>query len=142
VTQPDGRGPGDEDELWRAIVDHYGDRAEIPAEGVDGAFAGALSRPAAADQDADPDVDPPDDPGERFVPLPTPPVPIPQGPRLAAWVGIFAVPLFLVLVIGFRVWVPALISYALLAWFIGGFTYLVVSMPRGPRDPWDDGAQV
>ena len=33
-------------------------------------------------------------------------------------------------------------SYALVAWFVGGFTYLVLQMPRGPRDPEDDGARL
>ena len=37
---------------------------------------------------------------------------------------------------------PTLVSYALIAWFVGGFTYLVLLMPRGPRDPDDDGARL
>ena len=35
-----------------------------------------------------------------------------------------------------------LVAYALIAWFVGGFTYLVLLMPRGPRDPDDDGARL
>ena len=36
---------------------------------------------------------------------------------------------------------PSLIGYLLVAAFIGGFVYLVVQMPRGPQDPYDDGAR-
>jgi hypothetical protein len=28
------------------------------------------------------------------------------------------------------------------AWFVGGFGYLVHEMPRSPRDPWDDGSRI
>jgi TRAP-type C4-dicarboxylate transport system permease small subunit len=34
------------------------------------------------------------------------------------------------------------VAYLLVAGFVGGFLYLVVQMPREPRDPGDDGAQV
>jgi Flp pilus assembly protein protease CpaA len=37
---------------------------------------------------------------------------------------------------------PSLVGYALVASFIGGFVYLVVQMPRGPHDPFDDGARI
>ena len=37
---------------------------------------------------------------------------------------------------------PSLIGYLLVGAFIGGFVYLVVQMPRGPHDPYDDGARI
>ena len=29
-----------------------------------------------------------------------------------------------------------------LAWLVGSFGYLVLVMPRSPRDPWDDGSRI
>jgi hypothetical protein len=37
---------------------------------------------------------------------------------------------------------PAWLGYLLVVGFVGGFIYLVLQMPREPRDPWDDGAQI
>jgi len=37
---------------------------------------------------------------------------------------------------------PGWLAKGLVAWFVGGFVYLVLHMDRGPRDPWDDGARV
>ena len=34
------------------------------------------------------------------------------------------------------------IGYLLVGGFVGGFVYLVTRMPRGPRDPADDGARL
>ena len=42
------------------------------------------------------------------------------------------------LILGFDL--PQLLAYALVAAFVGGFLYLVVTMTREPRDPDDDGA--
>jgi hypothetical protein len=42
----------------------------------------------------------------------------------------------------FSISLPPLLGYGLVAAFVGGFGYLVYTMPREPRDPWDDGAQV
>ena len=39
-----------------------------------------------------------------------------------------------------RIGLPELLAYALVAAFVGGFLYLVVTMTREPRDPDDDGA--
>ena len=37
---------------------------------------------------------------------------------------------------------PSWLAYLLVAGFVGGFVYLVIQMPRGPRDPFDDGARL
>ena len=37
---------------------------------------------------------------------------------------------------------PVWLGYLLVVAFVGGFLYLVTRMPRGPRDPADDGARL
>ena len=64
------------------------------------------------------------------------------GSAALAWAGIFVAPA-LALVIGlFSIYVAPLVGWALVAWFVGGFGYLVFVMPRAPRDPWDDGSRI
>ena len=138
--------PGSEDDLWRSIVDNYGDRPDLVEDD-----------PVDDDPvDDDPVDDDPVEPGapverpvtsarndeERFVPPPPPPLPRPDNKRLVAWIGIFGVPAILLVCLVFGIGLPALASYALVAWFVGGFSYLVLLMPKGPRDPDDNGARV
>lgn len=137
--EPDAR---DEDELWRSIVDNYGDRAELSPDEL-----AAEARPAEGPAEP-PTTDPGepdvflDDEVEEFVPPEPPPVPLPRGPRLAAWGGVLLGPLLMLLAALTRTTLPTLGGLALVSWFIGGFAYLVATMPRGPRDPGDDGAVV
>lgn len=136
----------DEDARWREIVDNYGDRAELAEEEL------RPEEPPRADPPVvSPSLEPghlesgrlPDDEApERFVPPPAPPIPRPAPRRLIAWAGLFGAPLLLLATLVLGTGVPTLLSYALVAWFVGGFVYLVIEMPRGPRDPGDDGAQV
>ncbi|WP_182526306.1 hypothetical protein [Nocardioides dongkuii] len=143
----------DEDAVWRSIVDNYGERPALDGE------AGAAAEPAAepaAETAAEPVPDPestpepePDwfsstsvDPEDRFVPPPAPPLPRPTRDRLFAWLGVFGSPTVLLVCLVAGISLPRLIAYLLVASFVGGFLYLVWQMPRGPRDPWDDGAQV
>jgi hypothetical protein len=124
-----------EDEAWRAIVENYGDRAELDADQAPVAepapdpFAVPAELTSAYDE-------------ERLVPPPPPPLPYVPRDRLVAWAGLFGAPtvLLTVLVLGIRL--PSLVGYLLIAAFIGGFVYLVVQMPRGPHDPYDDGARI
>ena len=111
--------PDNEDEAWRAIVENYGERPTV-----------------------DPDEPPEDVDEERFVPPPPPPVPRTSPDRLAAWGGLFGAPLVLLVVLLLGRSLPAWLGYVLVAWFVGGFLYLVVQMPSGPRDPGDDGARL
>lgn len=136
--EPDAR---DEDELWRSIVDNYGDRAELSPDEL--AEARPVERPAetSAISPGEPGADP-DDEVEEFVPPEPPPVPLPRGPRLVAWGGVLLGPLLMLLAALTRTTLPTLGGLALVSWFIGGFAYLVATMPRGPRDPGDDGAVV
>ena len=123
-----------EDEAWRAIVDNYGDRAEldpaeVPApEPAPDPFAVPAELSAAFDED-------------RFVPPPPPPLPSVPRDRMLAWIGLFGSPTVLLTALVFGIHLPALIGYLLVGAFIGGFVYLVVQMPRGPHDPYDDGAR-
>lgn len=145
----------DEDELWQEIVDNYGTRASVD----DAAAAGEEPEetepvdPSPGEHhpqiyalpDPEP-LDPPelrdwDDTG-RYVPPPPAPIPLAEPPRMLGWLGVFAAPLIalVALVLGhpFR----GLLAVLLVAWFIGGFLYLVRTMPDEPREPWDDGSRI
>ena len=124
-----------EDEAWRAIVENYGDRAEldpaeVPApEPAPDPFAVPAELTAAFDE-------------ERFVPPPPPPLPSVPRDRMLAWIGLFGSPTVLLTALVLGIGLPSLLGYLLVGAFIGGFVYLVVQMPRGPHDPYDDGARI
>lgn len=124
------------DAAWRDIVDNFGERALLEEP--------SLAEPVAAESpspEPPPSRTPPPE-WDAFVPPTPPPLPRPRGVRLAAWIGLIAAPLIL-LVLALTGWrPPTLITAALIAGFLGGFGYLVATMPREPREPWDDGAQV
>lgn len=124
-----------DEEAWQAIVENYGDRAEL----------GSLAGPPAVTPKPDPE--PPavsaaayDE--ERFVPPPPPPLPRPEPRRAIAWAGLFGAPALVLLMLVVRVDLPALLDYLLVGWFVGGFLYLVATMSRTPREPWDDGSRI
>jgi hypothetical protein len=125
-----------EDEVWRSIVENYGERPHVdplPTE----------PEPAAApDVEVRPSPDELWDEEERFVPPPPPPLPHPTPVRLAAWSGVFGAPAVLLVALVLGIPLPSLVGYGLVAAFVGGFLYLVIHMQRGPRDPGDDGAVV
>jgi hypothetical protein len=133
-----GRG---EDEAWRAIVDNYGERAQLDDESSDE----AVPAPSAA---AEPPASPvPDaveeEPEERFVPPVPPPAPRQPLPKRLAWLAVLGSPALLVVALLVSYDVPPLVGYALVGGFVGGFGYLVATMQRsGERNPWDDGAQL
>ena len=127
------------DAAWQAIVDNFGDRAEIdeptpvapapaPAPAPD---PGPLDVRAAAYDEA-----------ERFVPPPPPPLPRPEPKRAVAWAGLFVAPVLVLVALVVRVDLPTLLDYLLIGWFVGGFVYLVATMSRTPREPWDDGSRI
>lgn len=128
-----------DDAAWRAIVDNYGDRAEIGPEHT------AAPEQPELEQSWDDDYDEPapvDDPDDSYVPPPAPPIPRPPNDRLVAWIGIFGTPALVVVLIALQVTIPGWAGLLLAAAFVGGFLYLVMRSPRSPRDPWDDGARV
>ena len=132
--------PDNEDEAWRAIVENYGERPTVDPDEPPATFGGPDPRPQPQPEPRPQPVPEPDD--ERFVPPPPPPVPRTTPDRLAAWCGLFGAPLVLLVALVLDVSMPSWLGYVLVAWFVGGFLYLVVQMPSGPRDPGDDGARL
>ena len=154
---------GDQDAIWQAIVDNYGERVldDLADEGTRiaepaGETAqrpGEAGDPAGADSDVEDtdlvDTPEPDlidaldalDEAERFVPD-APPVPIPSVDRLLAWAGVLGSPVVLLAFLLLGLSLPTVVAWILVVGFVAGFCYLVARMPGGPRDPWDDGARV
>ena len=62
--------------------------------------------------------------------------------RLIAWLGVLVSPVLLLVTAIFRVPLPSIVAWLLVCAFLGGFGYLVAQMPRGPRDPFDDGSRL
>ena len=128
-----------DDDTWREIVENYGETPEFPD-----------SPPPAPEPEAEPYDEPEggwfrgDTAGEneRYVPPPPPPLPKPQPIRLAAWGGVLLTPLILTVAVIIHWHLPSFLSFLLIAWFLGGFGLLVWQLPKGPSDPWDDGARV
>ena len=80
---------------------------------------------------------------EGFRPPPPPPFPTPRTwQRGIAWAGIMVAPALALLIGLLSVYVPSVVGWALVGWFVGSFAYLVRVMPRSPRDPWDDGSRI
>ena len=137
----------DEDALWRSIVENYGERISLESPADPMVEPGAPTVPPRVQPPAqrdEPDLlDAWDDPEDHFVPPEPPPLPHPEPPRLLAWAGVFGVPLLVVLVSVLKISVPSFFSLLGLAWFVGGFGYLVATMRRDDDpDKWDDGAVV
>jgi hypothetical protein len=150
-VQPDHHDDEADERAWRAIVENYGDRAEIdeppappaapPSTAPFGGRFGDL-RSFPAENENDPYVAEEPDEEDGYVPPEPPPLPRVEPDRMLAWVGVLGSPVVLLCALIFSISMPAWLGYLLVAGFVGGFLYLVVKMPREPRDPWDDGAQV
>lgn len=150
----DEPSPTDEEAAWAAIVAHYGERPDLDEADPEAAgTAHGAAEPAPAPPRQRPTsitwtvpsaaAREPEDLDEHFEPPEPPPLPLPAGPRLAAWSGLFGAPLALILMMAvpalrLPTWFPLL----MVLWFVGGFLYLVANMSREPREPWDDGAQL
>ncbi|MFL6155344.1 MAG: hypothetical protein ACJ72D_04605 [Marmoricola sp.] len=127
-----------DDEVWKGIVESYGDRPTFPEPARDPepvaetpVFEVPVELGAATWEDEG-----------HYVPPEPPPAPRPQGLRGAAWIGLFGVPALALLLTVLHVSLPGILVVAMLAAFVGGFGYLVATM-KGPDDPdsgWDDGA--
>ncbi len=149
TPDPDDANPGrklDEDAAWRAIVEHYGDRTDLDDE----------APPPAEPGDRAPETPVESGPAEalsaqrswedegHFVPPEPPPLPRMEPRQRLGWLGLFGSPLVMLIavVFGWRLWDWVL--GVLVIGFVGGFVYLVATMPRKPPDDWsgDDGAVV
>jgi hypothetical protein len=146
ADEPDGRSDGrsddlsDEDALWRSIVDNYGDRpeleepeTEVPPSPRD------LDLPARDEAPGTPNHV---DPEEHYVPPPPPPLPTPPPARLLGWLGLFGVPMFVLVALVAHLELPSWLGLILMVWFVGGFVFLVASMSPGPGEDHDDGARL
>ncbi|HEU5035955.1 MAG TPA: hypothetical protein VFT70_03040 [Nocardioides sp.] len=140
------------EQAWRAIVENYGDRPELEEPPVapeapeappasTAPFGGRFGdlRAFRPESEDDPFVA---DEEEGFTPPEPPPLPRVEPDRLIAWIGVLGSPVVLLCALLFSFGMPSWLGYLLVAGFVGGFLYLVLKMPREPRDPWDDGAQV
>ncbi len=135
----------DDDEAWRSIVENFGERAHLAPEEESALVEPRTAEPRAVEPAHDEDDDVVllrEEPDDAFVPPTPPPIPRPPNDRLAAWLGVLGAPTLLLactlLGVGLTDWQVLLLAAA----FVGGFAYLVIRMPREPRDPWDDGAVV
>ena len=157
---PQKEQPEDPDlAAWDEIVANYGDRPELPADAEGGAPA-SESGPSYSirfgdfgddiDDGADDTADEPFEPAEERVDggfVPPEPEPLHLGvARTTAWVGVLGAPVLALLatiVVTATDWtVPHWFGWLLVVAFLGGFGYLVVTMPRDRDDPWDDGARL
>jgi hypothetical protein len=145
VGDPDLGAGLDEEAAWRLIVENYGERPQMgadpaPVERVpdpfDRSYLDSLEPP-------DPESAPWEDEG-HFVPPEPPPLPRLEPRRKLAWGGLFGSPVLLLLAVVFGWVFPTWMVGLLVAAFVGGFVYLVATMPRNRGDHWsgDDGAVV
>jgi hypothetical protein len=141
---------------WREIVENYGDRAELPddpdgpVDTVEQTLEPGTAYPLQFGEFGD-DVDEPfeaaDEPADEQGFVPVDPEPLHLGPvRTAAWAGVLGAPLVALLatvvVTATSLTVPHWFGWLLVAAFLGGFGYLVATMPKDRDDPWDDGARL
>ncbi len=145
---------GDDDAAWRSIVENFGERAELDDEPRPESTA-PPEQPAQPDPYAWAVAAEPEEPAEladassayaedadTYVPPEPPPLPVPEPDRGIAWAGVVGSPLLLLVSLLFDIGLPSWVGYLMVAWFVGGFCYLVARMPKEPRDPWDDGSRV
>lgn len=80
----------------------------------------------------------------HYVPPEPPPIPVPEPRRRMAWIGLFGAPTLMLIGIVLGWSFPSWVSALLVSGFVGGFVYLVATMPRDGRGHWpgDDGAVV
>jgi hypothetical protein len=145
-TPREPREPDDSeaaDAAWRSIIDNYGERPQLdePApEPPETPVAPIQVPPSLRDLDGPREARAESEAEGHFVPPPPPPLPSATPPRLLAWVGLFGVPMLVLVAIVAGLSLPPWLGLILMVWFVGGFVYLVASMRPGPRDDYDDGA--
>jgi hypothetical protein len=79
---------------------------------------------------------------DHFVPPEPPPIPRGTPARRLAWFGLFAPPVLMILAVVVGWAFPAWLAMLMVAAFVGGFVFLVLTMPRDGEDGRGDGAVV
>lgn len=160
TPRPDDPDPGlDVDAAFADIVAHYGDAPPVPdapappaeqepeppvSESGDEDGLKRLFRPGWVEPER---TDPLqsearwDDEG-HFVPPPPPPLPRLDPRRKAAWLGLFGAPTVILLILVLQIAAPGWLMFLLGCAFVGGFGYLVATMPDGGGSGYDDGARL
>jgi hypothetical protein len=153
----------DLDAEWAQIIANYGDR---PVMGSDPEVEEGAERPSRNPRDADRSrprnlfdrsyLESTTEPSAElnseaswedeghFVPPEPPPLPTLEPRRKLAWIGLFGAPAMLLLAVVFGWHYPSWLGTLLVLAFVGGFVYLVATMPRSRPGDWggDDGAVV
>jgi hypothetical protein len=144
----------DEDAAWRAIVDNYGDQPDFPdldlpdpddAPDTPQAAPAAPAFPSLERRWEDPLQSEAswEDEG-HFTPPEPPPLPTVEPQRRLAWAGLFGAPLVMLVAVVLGWTMPGWLGFLLVAGFLGGFGFLVATMPRSRSEDGDgdDGAVV
>jgi len=139
----------DDDAVWAQIVANYGERPEMGPEATAPTPPAAPTRAGVFDRSYLDSVDGLEtgatweDEG-HFVPPEPPPLPHLDPRRAIAWGGLIGGPFLLLVAVVFGLAYPTWLTGILVAGFVGGFVFLVATMPRGRHDDWsgDDGAVV
>ncbi len=130
----------DEDALWRAIIENYGERPAFEEPRIEAPPSlRDLDRPVPV---AGHELEQPADREEHYVPPAPPPLPRPTPARLLAWTGLFGVPALVLVALVAGLNLAPWMGLILMVWFVAGFVYLVASMGPGPGDDFDDGARL
>ena len=137
-AEPSRPAPGGTDRLFdRSYLDALDAGRTDPGRGDDEQAV------HPADAAPDPAFDPPagrhDD--EHFIPPEPPPIPRGTPARRLAWAGLFLPPLLMLCAVIFGWTYPSWVALGLVAAFVGGFVFLVATMPRD-ADGRGDGAVV
>ena len=141
----------DEDAAWRSIVENYGERAALDdepsssAEPTPSTELPASAVPIESPRSRDPlETEATWADEGHFIPPEPPPLPPLEPRRKLAWAGLFGSPVLMLVAVVFGWSYPGWLMGTLVVGFVGGFAYLVATMPQGRPDGWsgDDGAVV
>jgi hypothetical protein len=135
-AEPSRPAAGGKDRLFdRSYLDALDAGRTDPGRGDEDMVAHAAGAAEAADAPAGRHDD------EHFVPPEPPPVPRGTPARRLAWGGLFLPPLLMLCAVIFSWSYPSWVALGLVAAFVGGFVFLVATMPRD-GDGRGDGAVV
>lgn len=124
-----------EDAAWAAIVDNFGERAQLNEDDIAAEPIKLIpiqSEPVPAILESD----------EHFEPEEAPRVGLPDGPRGAAWLGLLGAPTLFVIALLTGISIPQWLSLFVVVAFLVSLGYLIATMRGDDDEPWDDGARV